>query len=236
MSGVAFDASSGATAADNTVSFSWTHTPVGDPAAVVVYVMNRAATFPYASVFYGALELVAVPGGSAVDTGGENGSCRAYFAGSGIPTGAQTVAVNESAGMTFCWAAAFTLTADGDCEITDVVLRQEDQALVSVLVDDGSPGTASLRLGGLHSGLPSIPAAGASSTREASADVGSHTYSTVRETTPGQGSRTVGWVDVTSDDCAAVYLAVSEIPSENAPGGGAPLRLGFPDNAIELYG
>ena len=111
------------------------------------------------------------------------------------------------------YAVCVTVTATGDTEISDVVLLQEDQALIEWDVDDGSPGTNSMRYAGVNSGDSSVPPPGANSTALVDMDY-SPTYhrtdAVVRETTAGQGARPVGFVD-SVDDVAAVLVAISEL-------------------------
>jgi len=56
-----------------------------------------------------------------------------------------------------------------------------------------------------------VPSDGANSTLLQSIDFGAQIAGAWRETTVGQGSRLVGASDGTSDDLAAIYLAVREI-------------------------
>jgi hypothetical protein len=181
---VAFDAGSvshaGVSASQSEASFSWTHTPAGTPAGVVVFVIaNHPTNGAVSGVTYGGEALAAVPGGSAADTLGELGRVQAWFLGSGVPTGAQTVQVT----------------------------RGND-------VDDGSPGTNSLRFAGAHSGETLGAETGANSTQIGTfASAGGITvhWGVVRETTAGQGARPVGFADTLTDDTAAVFLAVIEV-------------------------
>lgn len=213
---VAYDARSesdtGTTGA--TATYSWTHTPSGTPKGVVVFVFNNDNAYPYGDVTYGGVVMTAVTGGSAADTAGEPGTCRAYFLGSGIPTGQQTVQVVESGTMTASYAVAYTVTALTNTEVTGVSIEEENQTLTEVNVDDGSPGTNSVRFAGTIWGDRDVPTVGANSTggTAVSIDFGLRTDSTVVETTAGQSSRPVGWdTGATTDDVAAVYLAVREL-------------------------
>lgn len=211
---VAFDASSeSTTGTSGTVgSYSWSHTPVGTPKGIVVFAFyDVAATGRVTGITYGGVAMSAVSGGTAVDTVGEPGNCQVWFLGSGIPTGTQTVSVTVT-GLQNNYAVAISLTADTNTETTGVVLLQENQTLAEQSVNDGSIGTNSIRLAGLHSGLPAVPSPGANST--AVHDIvyaAGFIQAVVRETTPGQGSRSVGFTSATGDDVAAVHLAIREI-------------------------
>ncbi len=198
-----------------TATYSWAHAGGASPRGVVVFVFNNANAYPYGNVTYGGVVMTAVSGGSAADTAGEPGTVRAYFLGSGIPTGDQTVQVVESGSMTASYAVAYTVTGLTDTEVNGVSIEQENQTLAEVNTDDGSPGTNSLRFAGVIWGASTVPTVGSNSTggTAVSIDFGVRTDSTVRETTAGQGNRPVGWnTGTTSDDVAAVYLAIREIP------------------------
>jgi hypothetical protein len=200
-------------------TYSWSHLG-GTPRGAVLFVFNLDSTFPYGAVTYGGVAMTAVPGSDAADTAGENGSCRAYFLGSSVPSGTQTVQVVESGSMVVSYAVCYTVTAGADTEVTGVSVEQENQSLTEVNVNDGSPGTNSLRFAGTHWGASAVPGIGANSTggTGTSIDQGVLTYSAVRETTAGQGSRPVGFnTGATSDDVAATYLAVREVAASVFP-------------------
>lgn len=215
---VAHDAGSESHLAQNDVSvsedsFSWTHTPVGTPRGVLVFVMTYADADYITSVTYGGSALAAVTGGEAADTAGEPLRCTAFFLGSSIPTGAQTVLVTRTNNATNMYAAAATVTASSDTAVHEagIVLLQGDGALAEQNVDDGSPGSSSVRYAGIASGSTTTSVAGANSTSIAEVVPGAATHAkVVRETVAGQGSRPVGAVLAGSDDRAAVHLAIKE--------------------------
>lgn len=215
---VAYDASSeshtGTTPSSSEASFSWTHTPVGTPKGVLVYVLCLGTPADLSTgVTYGGVALTTDAAWFAQDTLNEAGSCRAYYLGTGIPTGAQTVVVTRTNTVDHVYAVAITLTGAGDTEVhtPGVVLLEEDGTLAEQSVTDGSPGTDSLRFAGGSFGHAAVPAAGANSTAVHSIDIGIRVAGVVRETTAGQGSRSVGFSDATSDDRAVVHLAVREV-------------------------
>lgn len=214
---VAYDAASeshtGTTASSSEASFSWTHTPVGTPAGVLVYVMSLGnPTDQSTGVTYGGVSLATDAAWEANDTLNEGGTCRAYYLGASVPTGAQTVVVSRANTIDHVYAVAITVTAASDTEVytAGVVLLEEDGTLAEQSVTDGSPGTDSLRFAGGAFGHADVPAAGASSTAVHSIDIGVRVAAAVRETTAGQGSRSVGFSDALSDDRAVVHLAVRE--------------------------
>jgi hypothetical protein len=220
---VAFDAASeshtGTTGSQSEASFSWTHTPSGTPKGVLVFTITSDLTGDIISaVTYGGTSMTAVTGGLATDAAVEGGHTKAWFLGSSVPTGAQTVQVTRTNNTDVAYAVAITVTASADTEPTGVVLLEGDQALAEQNVNDGSPGTNSLRFAATLAGGNNVPAAGATSTAVSlhSIALGPRTLSTVRESTAGQGSRPVGFSEGVSDDVAAVHLAIREV----AAGGG----------------
>lgn len=165
-------------------------------------------------------DVPAVSGGRATDTAGEVGDCKAWFLGSGLPTTTTTVRVNRTNNADVMYAVAITDTAGTDTETTGVVLLQEDGTLAEQSVDDGSPGTNSVRYAGLYSGLTDTGTTivGANSTSLHFIDLGPRGAHVVRETTAGQGSRSVGFTSAGSDDRAAVHLAVREVAGGGVTG------------------
>lgn len=211
---VAFDASSeshtGTTGSTSAASFSWTHTPVGAAKGVLVFVITAANASYISSVTYGGVTVPAVSGGQASDTSGEPGRCNAFFLGSGVPQGAQSVVVNRTNNATVMYAVAVTVTCVGDTEVytPGIVLVQNNGTVAEQSVTDGTPGANSVRFAGGWFGHATIPTAGANSTLLQSIDFGANGAAVSRETTAGQGSRSVGLSSGTSDDRAIVHLAV----------------------------
>ena len=212
---VAYDASSKSAGFSTSTPINFTHTPVGTPAGVAVLVAcDSTGTDSVTGATYGGSSLTAVSGGFAQDTAGEPGFCKLYFLGSSIPTGARTVSVSTT-GSPNIVCVCITVTASTTTEVytAGIVLLQGDGTLAEQSVDDGSPGTNSVRFAGMFTGLSTPPSAGASSTVIQSEDDGVLGASFVRETTAGQGSRSVGWSSGTTDDRAAVHFAIRETAS-----------------------
>lgn len=214
---VAWDSGSeshtGTTPSTSQASFTWNHTPVGTPRAVVVFVFNTNANANDAtSVTYGGTNLAAVSGGVAADTATEPGRCQAWFVtASNLPTGLQAVVVNRNNNANEMYAVVCVFTAATDCQVRGIILLQENGTCAEQSVTDNSTGTNSVRVAGLFSGLGSAPGTGASSTAVASIVIGAaRSAAVVRETTAGQGSRSIGF-STSTDDRAAVHFAVSEI-------------------------
>ena len=202
-------------------SFTWSHDPVGTPRGILIFVITMlSATQHVTSVTYDGVAVPAVSGGAAVDSTTEPGRCDAFFLGTSVPaTDPATIVVNRTNDAIEMYAVSITVTAAANTEVytAGIVLLQDDGTLAEQSVDDGSPGSNSVRFAGCHSGLAGVPAAGANSTVVHGFDTGSNVAQVVRETTAGHGARSVGFSDATSDDRAAVHLAVREIPAAAAP-------------------
>ena len=145
----------------------------------------------------------------AQDNTGEPGNCHAWILGSGIPTGPQTVQVTTTAGTHY--AGAVTVTSVGNTALISGTAVEGDGTLSEQNVNDGSPGSPSLRYAGGFSGLNSPPSVGANSTSLQSIDDGTVSVVICRETTAGQGSRPVGFSSATTDDRAFVHIGFKEV-------------------------
>lgn len=193
-------------------TFSWTHTPVDAPSGVLVFIMRTdtaSSADAISGVTYGGVAMTAVSGGLAQDSSGEPGLCKAYFLGSSVPTGPQTVQVTTSSGEYD--AGAITVTSVGDTGVTGVVKLEGDGTLSEQSVNDGSPGSPSVRYAAGFTGLSAPPSVGSNSTSLMSHDNGTDGAVICRETTAGQGSRSVGFSSGTTDDRAFLHLAVIEL-------------------------
>lgn len=122
---VAFDAFSNH-ATGGTGDLSWTHTPVGTPRGIIVLVchVDSAANDKVTGVTYGGVAMSEMSGSPntalVLVTSGIAGAVHAFFLGSSIPTGAQTVAVTTSSAVSIGGqAAAISLTASSDTEVVD---------------------------------------------------------------------------------------------------------------------
>jgi len=237
---VAYDAGSeshtGTTGSTSQASFTWNHTPVGTPKGALVFVFTNANAADVTSVTYGGTTMTQVSGGQAIDTAIEPGRTDTFFLGASVPTGVQAVVVNRVNNADVMYATAITVTAATNTTPVGFVLLQNDGTLAEQLVDDGSPGSNSVRFAGINSGLASVPAAGANSTVVVGIDYGARVVQVVRETTAGQGARSVGFSSATSDDRAAVHLAVAEITTILGNGASEPsnVTIGPGDSATDL--
>ena len=216
---IAFDAfsrySTGNTT--STADFSWTHTPVGTPKGVLVFIVENNNT-PNAwdeitGVTYGGVAMTALSVSPNRYTGAEDGTIYAYFLGSGIPTGAQTVSVNKTANLNATTACCFTVTAGSPIvEIVDA-----DASIQSASILDPR---ATLSLGGrscfcaemIFSGEPLItritPLSGW--TEQYEVDLGVQTCGAYSYDTIGTADVTMGWDNAAAEDSVAIGVALAE--------------------------
>lgn len=235
----ASESHTGSTGSTNQAAFSWTHTQTGTPRGVVVFVTTYASVAALiTSVTYGGLALTRLAGGAALDNAGELGRLDAFFLGSGLGTGNQTITVNRTNNATVMYAAAATVTAGADTAVPTqtIVLLQGDGTLTVQSVNDTSPGQNSVRYAGSYSGLGSPPPAGTGSTLLNSIDIGAYGSALVRETTAGQGARNVGFNSATTDDRAVVHLAIRELVPRSLPQTAASFTLTGNDATLTKTG
>lgn len=169
---VTWDAASESTAGtggvfNNLSSTSWTHSTAITPRGVLIFTfvadIYNVNTDRVTSVTYGGVNVPAVSGGRAVGTTKENVTrdVKAWFLGSGIPTGNQTVVINRTNNGSGCFATAVTFNADSNTSVTGVSLATSAvSSLSQVNVDDGSPGVSSLRLGAINTECGTGPGQG----------------------------------------------------------------------------
>lgn len=172
-----------------------------------------------ASIFTGATiggtNAPEVTGGNASDTTTEPGHVKTYFL-DNITQGASvafTATRTNNTVVAGIYALCFSTAAAA--EAFGVVLLQEDGAYAAQSVDDGSPGTNSLRAAcGYYGGATPQPVDAANTTIVGTTqDQTAFGCNCGRETTAGQGARNVGFTQATVDDRAAVHLAIRETPA-----------------------
>ncbi len=194
--------------------FTYTHTPVGTPKGVVVMVVCWPTDGGYdlvSGVTYGGVSMTRIQ--AAWDTATEEGCAYLYFLGSGIPTGAQTVAIQEvDNGIVYPKkvAVTVTVTASGDTEVADSDKVENDIADPSATLT--ANGRSGMAFAAMFSGLGSAATAAASCTMIDSHnfDSGGARYADwVRITTATSSNQTVGFTS-TSDDVAFVAALISE--------------------------
>jgi hypothetical protein len=231
---VAYDASSALFRTDTSTNPSWTHTPTGTPRGVVVFSVHGTTAIDHVDgVTYGGVALGRIS--RVADLAGEVGEVLGYFVGTGIPTGAQTVAVAlDSATTTDIHFVCITLTASDDTEVIDFDITETgDQADPSATLQYS--GRTAIAVAGLYMG-GSSPAAftpNGNCTTAQDQDLGNFYSEVIYQTTPGTSDFAIGGTS-SSDDVAMLAVAISEvIPSgvSAAPGVGVLTLTGLAPTA-----
>ena len=163
------------------------------------------------SVEYGGITMERINSAVAVDTSGELAIVQLFFLGENIPSGEQTITVTKTGDtyLEMC-ATCISVNADGNTSLSSPVLLQESGTYTEQNVDDGSTGINSMRFAyGYYGGSDTLPV-GSNSTHLYGLSLSGYSRSVTlcRETTAGQGSRPVGFSQATSDDRAAIHIAV----------------------------
>lgn len=223
---VGFVASASSGSQASVASFNIGTLGTGARAGIVFVATHNSSTAVDTGVTWNGVAMTLLY--SATDTDTEPGVVRAYFL-DNVSNG--TITVNRTNNATVCVGYAASISAAGECQayqtITRVSSTQNTDANTSttgtgasgeVSVDDGSPGTNSMRFAAAYSGAATPPAAGTNSTNLQVLDSTAFGSRFVRETTAGQGSRSVGFATGTTDDWALVAVAVREKPTHTATG------------------
>lgn len=206
---IAHDAVS--TSTSSTAALSFTHTPTGTPRGVVVLVgQGDSGVDLVTGVTYGGVAMTRA-GAPALLTSGEVGAAFIYFLGSGIPTGAQTVAVSIGAGVFTRQAVCCTMTAAADTAVDQYATVVNANA-TNPSVSLATTAATTTSIYGLDwsgdSAAATSPAADLTEIVETT--VGGATLSFVRKTALGSGGTiAVAWT-YSNDEAAAAAVAVKE--------------------------
>lgn len=209
MSAIAHDAASGATRATGPGTLSWTHTPVGTPKGVVVATASQSGSATAISgVTYGG---VAMTGPIESQTNSGNIRVMIWFLGSGIPTGAQTVAATNAVAAD-ADAACFTVTATHDTYVHDSggATSTGTAAAVPLTIAEQSQ-----VYGVMMSQANDVGAHSADSgyTDASEEDFGTRTASWTRRDAVTSTDATISWTITSSQDWSAVAVAVAVLPA-----------------------
>jgi hypothetical protein len=209
---VAYDAFSSASDAGGGANLSWTHTPVGTPAGILVWIVMTGYTpsgTNAVSCTYGGVDMGS-PVAEAIKATGEVGSVVFYFLNTGIPTGAQTVTFDPVASAVK-FGGAISLTGAADLEVvdSDATINTDSGTNPSVTLSLGSR-TSFAAIGffsgiGVDTGITPLT----SWTSRAEHDFGASTAGVYTYDTIGTSDVTAGWTQA-ADDAIAVAVAVSE--------------------------
>lgn len=204
---IAFDAF--AAGVEDLTAPSWTHTPVGTPAAICVFIGQGIDVDVVDGVTYGGVAMTRFTGGFIEDTAGEAVSVYAYYLVASIPTGAQTVAVSDT-GVRNKRGVSISFTADRAVVAHSTIASASgDQANPSLTISD-LPALSAMVVGHLMSGQDAVTSGAPSAGTELEEyDFGARTQYTLRSDAETDGSINVGWT-IASDDVAAIAVAFYE--------------------------
>lgn len=212
---VAFDASAGTT---GTGTLSYTHTPVGTPRAVLLFVVHSGTTDEVTTVTYGGTGMTQISVSPQTKSTGELSVVHAFFLGSSIPTGAQTVEVSVSGASTKL-GRSITLTASADTEVVDADIISSD-SVSNPSVTLGLGGRTSFVAIGFDSGQIDVAsiAPNAGWTSRVEFDFGSHSGGVYTYDTIGSSDVAAGWDNSAAggDDANAIAVAISEAAAATA--------------------
>ena len=209
----AAESHTGTTPSTSEASFTWNLTLASGARSVIVgTIVTNSNASTATSVTCGGVNLRQIAGASAQDTVGELGRVDIWHL-DNPPTGTQAIVVNRTNNTNemYAIAASQTCAAGYIPEIVGITLQQENQTPAEASINDGSPGTNSVRYGFAFSGSGSV-SAGANSTLMASIIIATaRSAGGIRETTAGQGARSAGFSSGALDDWACVLFALREV-------------------------
>lgn len=213
---VAFDAASDR-GAFSTGNLSYTHTPVGTPRAVIAFHYGAdGSTDNTTGMTYGGVAMTEVTNSPRLKSAVESIGLHVFFLGSGIPTGAQTIAVTTSSsyGANFS-LSCMTLTAGADTQIaaTAATISSNNQSNPSETLALGSATAFVLIAFVSGQNATSGISPSASWTSRSAVDVGQVSFGNYTRDSNGTGNITCGWTQ-TSDDALALSIGISEITNK----------------------
>jgi len=210
---IAFDAVS-TIEGGSTPTYSFSHTPVGTPKGVLVFITSINATDYITSVTYGGVAMTEVSLSPLIYTGAEPGIVHAFFLGSSVPTGTQTVEVTTTVAFAHRYGV-YTITAGGDTAVNTSFAISGDGANPSSTLS--LSGVASFCALGFSSGRNTVgtdTTALTNWTEDVEVDGGTRGTGIYHYTVIGTADVTAGFLQ-SSDDYAILAVAIKEA------GGGA---------------
>ncbi len=184
--------------------------PGSAPKGCLVYIIHNANSDFIAGVDYGGVALTEVTGSPLGKGGGEAGIVHAFFAGSGLPSGAQSVTVDTTAGSTYC-AICYVLGGAADLELVDIETLSSN-SLANPSATLSLSGRECFAAVGGFSGQDTFggvtPRSGWANSMEQ--DFGSQMGVSYAYNTIGTADVTAGWTQ-TAEDVLAIAVAVGEI-------------------------
>lgn len=217
---VGFGAGGKATFAASVASYTVnlnTSSPAARCGLIFAVTFANAGVSIFTGATIGGTNAPEVTGGNAADTVTEPGHVRAYFL-DNITQGASVAfTATRTNNTVVAGIYALSFSAAGACEPFGIILLEGDGAYAEQNVNDGSPGANSLRAAcGYYGGATPQPVGANTTIVGTTQDQTAFGCNCGRETTAGQGARLVGFTQATSDDRAAVHLAVREVPAAPA--------------------
>lgn len=188
---------------------SWTHTPTGTPRGILVLCEDQGQNITGCT--YGGVSMTAVSGSPNGKDTGEQINLAAFFLGSGIPTGAQTVAISGTLTEVFR-GVAISLTADDDTEVVDTDVSINSDSLASpraTLSLGGRTSFAAMVFGSGVNNLTSTPVLTGWSGLDGY-DSGAQVAAAAKYDTIGSTDVTIGW-DQVADDAVAIGVAIAQV-------------------------
>lgn len=207
----AFDAAgkSAASSSGGRAPLTWTHTPVGIPIGCLVFVGHEATSGDLdAGVTYGGVSLTAATGSPLLASmGGEgNSEITAWWKSGGLPTGAQTVSIDNTDNTAACNGVSFTFVGPNGVAVEDTTTANTTGANPSIAL---TLANESFCAGLLISGQDTTAgvAVGAGMTEWLEIDVGGQTWSFAYKTALVSTNTTLDWT-ATSAAYAGFAVAI----------------------------
>ena len=215
---VAFDAATEPATFTTTTPYTFSHTPSGTPAGILLEIDHGAVSTDLitGTVSYGGVAMSRVA--TAKDTATEAGRSYFYFLGSGIPSGTQTVSISHTGSSDVKHTTVASVTAAADTEIGGaggwsenitnpaVTLGRYQEGLGFVVVYSGTPNVSDL-----------TPLTGMTAISDN--DYGAFMSRFDRETTASTGAFPIGYTTALNDDVALCAVSIQEQQSGCYPAG-----------------
>lgn len=208
--GLVYDGENGLAA--GTTDRSFTITPLGGagvtPQGVLVIIASTAATDEVVGVTCDTVAMTEVPLSPVLQAGGEGGSVHAFFKGSGLTAGDQTIAVDAGASSWSAWG--YLILADSNTYIHDTSTSSSTStAAPAATLTINEP---VLVFGGLYSGSnnPGSTAGAGLVVNDATSDYGTDTGAFTHGDSIKTTDFSLGWTQ-TADDGTVLAIAVGQI-------------------------
>jgi hypothetical protein len=207
------DATSSSTG--TTAGPSWTHTPSGTPNGVLVFIVQLSDGDDISGVTYGGVAMEEVSGSPVIRTA--DGAVYAYFLGSGVPSGAQTVTATVNGLSKTKYGVAISVrTTGGSARVSGVgtLDTNVDDPVVSFSVSTLSFVAAAMWNG--NAGVGSIEAdTGFQNIHEINFGLSSGGW--IYRVGNASGSVTAEWTSSAAADVAAIGVGITSAQNVAPP-------------------